>query len=188
MSRPVTAPLSALTLGAAVLDASGSILAANDAFARLAGADGRSLSGRPFFEEFAAAVAVREHAKSFLEASGPLEVDLQVPAFGAALGDFRIRMRAFDAGSRRRALVLVEEGSEIMRLRSVESSYDRALKLVSHARHEINNSLMGILGHLEILLSQAGVPDSIRKRAEILLEESERIRDCVAELDSVRKR
>jgi signal transduction histidine kinase len=74
------------------------------------------------------------------------------------------------------------------RLRATESAYDRALSVVSHARHEINNSLMGILAHLEILLAQEGISEAIRGRAEILVRETEKIRDRIADLETIRRR
>jgi len=46
---------------------------------------------------------------------------------------------------------------------------------------------MGMFGHLELLLSQPGLPAGVGKRAEILMAETARIRDQVAELGSVRK-
>jgi PAS domain-containing protein len=188
MSGPGSAPLTAMPFGAAVLDAAGSILAANDAFARLAGRDGRSFLERPFFEDFGKVEAIRENARPYLASPGQFDADFVSPMFGAMPGVFRIRVRSFDAGGDRRALVVVEEASEVRRLRAVESAYDLAIQSVSRCRHGINNSLMGILGHLEILLSQAGVPEAVRKRVETLLTESEKIRNCVAELDAVRKR
>jgi PAS domain-containing protein len=172
MSGPLLAPLAALPFGAAVLDAAGSVFALNDAFAELAGRDVLDLVAKPFVE---------------LISSGPLEADFVASTFGSRQGSFRIRIGSFDLGGDRRALVVVEEVSEVRRLRAVESAYDLALERVAQSRHGINNSLMGIIGYLELLASQAGVPEAIRKRVEILLTEAGKIRDRVAELALVRR-
>ena len=184
-SRPSLAP--PMPLGVAVLDAAGAIVAADAGFERLAGNPGPALLGKPFFLEFDAAEAIRAHAPAYLESAGSLDADFTVPEFGAARGELRVRLLSFGAGGGRHAVVLVEDLTELDRLRAVEAAYDLALETASHVRHEINNSLMGILGHLEILLAQAGTPEAIRKRAETLLREVEKIRDGAAALQTIRR-
>jgi len=183
-SRP---PEPAVPLGVAVLDAAGAIVAADAGFERLARKEGPALLGAPFFEEFGAAEEFRAHGPSYLESAGPLEASFKLSAFGTARGELRVRFLSFGAGGGRHAVVLVEDVAELDRLRAVEAAYDLALETASHFRHEINNSLMGILGHLEILLAQAGTPEAIRKRAETLLREVEKIRDGAAALQTIRR-
>ena len=83
--------------------------------------------------------------------------------------------------------MLVEEIAEEGGSRAAADGYQSALRLVSDARHEINNSLMGIIGHLELLLAEPVLPGSVRKRAEAIFREAEKIRDRVADLSSVRR-
>jgi signal transduction histidine kinase len=171
-----------------VLDAKGSILAADDAFARLAGmASGSSLLGKAFFEEFGAVEAVRERGRVFLASPASVEPEFVAQLFGPAGGDFRIQMRSFEGGAGLCALLVVEGITEMERLRATASDYDRALPIVSRSRHEINNSLMGIVGHLEILLAQGETPDTLRRRLEILVRETDKIRDRVADLETIRR-
>ncbi len=184
-SRPPLEP--AVPLGVAVLDAAGAIVAADAGFERLARKNGPALLGTPFFEELGTAEEIRAHGRSCLEAGGPLEAGFTVSAFGAARGELRVRFLAFAAGGGRHAVALVEDVAELGRLRAVESAYDRALEAASNVRHEINNSLMGILGHVEMLLAQAGTSEAIRKRAEILLREVGKIRDGAEALQTIRR-
>lgn len=187
MSGKGASPRAVPPVGAAVLDASGSISLANEAFARFAGSTVGYLLGRRFFDEFGAVEQVREAGRAFLTPGGAIEADLAVPVFGISRGDFRIRIRSLDAPAGRFALVLVEEaGGPKRRGTGPAAPVAGDLDALAAARHEINNSLMGIFGHLEILLTQPDTPDGIRRRAEILLRETEKIRDRVAELKTIR--
>jgi PAS domain-containing protein len=181
------APIEAIPPAAAVLDASGAVIAANAGFAKLAGRNAPSLAGSSFFGDLAHRAEDRERGAALLNAPRPFAVDLTAPAFGARQGTFRIRIRSFEDEGARFALVVVDDVSEAERLRAEHANCAEAFEVASHVRHEINNSLMGMFGHLELLLSQPGLPAGVGKRAEILMAEMARIRDQVAELGSVRK-
>ncbi len=64
---------------------------------------------------------------------------------------------------------------------------DEVLRAVSSVRHGVNNALMGIFGHIEILLSDPDVPEPVRRRVEKIRLEAERLRERVAELSAIRK-
>lgn len=187
MSGRDHAPIEAIPLAAAVLDASGAVTVANAGFAQLAGRDAPSLAGISFFGDLAHGVEGREHGAALLSAPRPFSIDLTTPAFGTRPGTFRIRIRSFEDDGVRCALVVVEDVSEAERLRAEHAACAGAFEIVSHVRHEINNSLMGMFGHLEMLMSQPGLPAGVGKRAEILIAETARISDRIAELGSVRK-
>jgi PAS domain-containing protein len=185
----VSPPGAAAPLGAAVLDAAGSIALANEAFARLAGSNVGYLLGRPFFEEFGAVEAIREAGRAYLAPRGSLDGEVAVTAFGAARGDFRIRMRSLAAPTGRFALVLVEEAPAPERpAAGPPAPGGGEPDAGSSARHEINNSLMAVFGHLEILLAQPDTPEPIRRRVETLLRETAKIRDRLAELKAAQSK
>jgi PAS domain-containing protein len=171
MSGARLVPLAALPSGAAILDAAGSILALNDAFARLAGRDAADLLGKPL---------------AALTSSETRDGEFAAATFGAGAGRFRIRIRSFDLEGARRALVVVEEAPEAPGLEALVSAHRLALEIAARSRHGINNSLMAILAHLELLLSKPDTPEPIRRRAEVLRAESEKIKAYAAELDSLR--
>lgn len=66
-----------------------------------------------------------------------------------------------------------------------DPDFQQFLKQIAHLRHEINNPLMGILGHIEMLLGTPELPDDIRKRAETIQREARKIRDTVEEMGGV---
>jgi len=60
-------------------------------------------------------------------------------------------------------------------------------KLVSEVRHEINNSLMAILGYVELLLTRGDLsPDAVVKLRSVETE-SLRIRDAIARTSFIRR-
>lgn len=188
MSLPASSILlEALPQAAALLDERGAIAVANAEFARLAGKDPESLRGTAFFDAFGFIPAVRAARDEFLAGTVPVFAEAETQHFGAVPGDYRVRLASWTEGDRRGGLVLVTEISSERRSRAAVDAYDRAAAVVSNVRHEINNSLMGMIGHLELLLAKPDVPDVIRKRAETIYQEAEKIRDRIAELSSVRK-
>jgi signal transduction histidine kinase len=64
---------------------------------------------------------------------------------------------------------------------------DRFLQIAAHVRHEINNPLMGVLGHGELLEDRTDLPDDVRARIRSIREEGNRIRDHVRELGAIRR-
>jgi nitrogen-specific signal transduction histidine kinase len=171
--------LDALPQGAALLDDRGAIVATNAEFERLAGKDGRSLRGTDLFDALGSIPEVLSARGLYRSGSAPVLLDVATRSFGAVAGDHRVRLASFGEGPDRGALVLVEEVPG--------RSCDAMFETVSHARHEINNSLMGIIGHVELLLAEPDLPNGVRRRAEAINKESQKIRDRVADLASVRK-
>ena len=58
---------------------------------------------------------------------------------------------------------------------------------IADVKHQINNPLMGILGHAELLMIDAAMPAEARNRAEIIQGEARRIRDQMELLDRLRQ-
>jgi signal transduction histidine kinase len=66
-----------------------------------------------------------------------------------------------------------------------DADFQGFIRQIDDLRHEINNPLMGILGHIELLLADRELPDGIRKRAETIQQEARKIRDTVEEMGQV---
>lgn len=66
-----------------------------------------------------------------------------------------------------------------------EEEIQALLKQISEIRHQINNPLMGILGHLELLLERPELPEDIKERGEKMLHESRKIKTLVEDLGQV---
>ena len=186
MSAPRAASRSVPPLPTAVLDEAGSIFLVSEAFARLVGSSVGHLLGKPFFAEFGASKAIRDAGRAYLAPGGSIDADIEVDAFGATGGSVRIRMCSLDAAAGRFALVVAEEAPEAELPGAARAPTGaEALDAAQSMRHEINNSLMGMFGHLEILLAQPDTPEPVRRRVEIVLRETEKIRDRVAELKTI---
>jgi signal transduction histidine kinase len=53
---------------------------------------------------------------------------------------------------------------------------------VGSIRHDLNNLLMGLVGHVELLRGTRDLPDDARRRLGVISDHLDRIRDKVAEL------
>ena len=60
-------------------------------------------------------------------------------------------------------------------------------KLVSEVRHEINNSLMAILGYVELLSTRGDLPRDAVGKLRSIETESFRIRDAIARTSFIRR-
>lgn len=57
--------------------------------------------------------------------------------------------------------------------------------VVSHARHELNNLLTGILGQAQLAIMREELTPSARRRIEALEGLAKRMKDTIAELNSI---
>jgi len=165
---PYEACLDALPVGAILVSGSDRILYANQAARRLASGGGTaqgSLRGEfPFLGD----VAIGDAS------------DVTIPHPGeTAPGslDLRVRVRALRKVESCRLVVLEE----------VARWSDSMFQTVSTVRHEVNNSLMGLLGQVELLLDRGDLPDVARQKVVQVQAEAERIRRRVADLSGIRK-
>lgn len=62
----------------------------------------------------------------------------------------------------------------------------RAVEITSHVKHDVNNLLMGLLGHTTLLLGRPELSETARQKAALVEQQAIRIRDRIAELDAVR--
>ena len=64
---------------------------------------------------------------------------------------------------------------------------DELAILISEVRHEANNSLMTIVGYLELLLEQHDLPDAVVAKLKIIDAEARKLRDTIARTSFVRR-
>jgi signal transduction histidine kinase len=70
----------------------------------------------------------------------------------------------------------------------MSDSSDEMVALVSDVRHQTNNSLMAILGYVEILLGRGDLPETVVAKLGAIETEAHRIRDQIARTSFIRKR
>jgi signal transduction histidine kinase len=64
---------------------------------------------------------------------------------------------------------------------------DDIATLISEVRHDTNNSLMAILGYLEILLRRHDLPEAVVSKLKGIEAEAFKIRDHVARTSIIRR-
>ena len=64
---------------------------------------------------------------------------------------------------------------------------DELATLISDVRHDANNSLMAILGYLEILLGRKDLPEPVVSKLKGIETETYKIRDHIARTSFIRR-
>jgi len=70
----------------------------------------------------------------------------------------------------------------------VSEAGDDVAILISEVRHEINNSLMAILGYVELLLARDDLPQDVMAKLRSVDGEAYRIREQIARTAFIRRR
>jgi signal transduction histidine kinase len=169
---PFEACLDALPLGAILVTRGGQVLYANPIARRMAtgsaSVDGSLPAEFPFLEMLAGGGSPNEPLlipDPLRGSSGPAEL--------------RVHVKPVEQDGDACRLVVLEEVA-----RGGEGS---VLQIVSMVRHEINNSLMGLLGQVELLLERADLSEAARKKVGQVQIEAEKIRRRVADLSTIGK-
>ena len=64
---------------------------------------------------------------------------------------------------------------------------DDVAKLIAEVRHDTNNSLMAILGYVELLLSRTDLPEPVVAKLKNIEGEAYKIRDQIARTGFIRR-
>ncbi len=178
-------------LGLLLLDGKGAVLDANLAARGLPTGAGDALEGKDFFELFDGLEDLEAIRDRFTIATrdGQLREMFDTGLRGDG-GSGRIpiqlRMVSFDTGDGAATLVMIEviqAGDDNL---NAAKLIRNSIKQLSDIRHDINNPLMGIFGHAELLTTRNDLPEGARKSAATIMESSRKIRDLVLELGRVR--
>lgn len=177
-------------MGLLLLDSKGAILDANQAARDLPTCDGDILDGKDFFEAFEGLEDLQEIRDRFIIATrdGKIRESFDTGLRGDGKGRLpvQLRLESFDGGTGEAILVIfevVETGDDN---RNAAKLLRNSVKQLSDIRHDINNPLMGIFGHAELLSGREDLPDGARNSVDTIMEQSRKIRDLVLELGRVR--
>ena len=162
------------SLGLLLLDRGGTIRAADEGASVLLQTKASSLVGTSFFS-LAGGEGARE---AYLRSAGTERIDLDCAVAGA-----RVRIRSLEDGEELRVVALVFGPPT-----PEEAELAKAAELAGQVKHDINNLLMGLLGHVTLLRDRVELPEAARKRIEVIQEQGRKIRDRVSDLDLIRKR
>ncbi len=69
---------------------------------------------------------------------------------------------------------------------SDDDALARAVEIASGVKHDVNNILMGLLGHVALLRARPDLSEPVRAKAELIEQQALRIRDRIADLDAVK--
>ena len=169
-----------------VVDRDGRILAANRAAADLPTGAGGDLQGADFFQVFEDLEDLQEIRDRFLvsQKSGPVRLcfDTGLRNHGSPRLPLQVRMHGIDGA----VLVVVELVQAGEGNRSAALLLRNSVKQLSDIRHDINNPLMGILGHAELLRGRKDLGPDAANSVDTIMEQCLKIRDLVQELGRVR--
>lgn len=179
--------LDALPLAVLLLDDSGKIRAANREAGVLLAHDPASLVGTPILEAVVAGPGGAGLERNLPERirSGSLDLLLQ-----ASLGEgslavrLRVHLRSIgDTGEGTGAIALLER----VPARDEAAALARAADIASRVKHDVNNLLMGFLGHAGLLRGRPELSDASREKVALLEQQGVKIRDRIADLDGLRR-
>jgi PAS domain S-box-containing protein len=179
--------IEALPVGAVILDRHGRILNVNDAFASVAGRGAGELIGFSLLSELTD--GSRSAETQLRDGLSLGSVSMRVP----------LRIRRARPGETRPCRVWLEsfeESGQTLALGLLDTSPEpaggepagglaHALQQISSTKHNLNNLIMGLMGHTEILLGMDELPHRARAKAEVILEQSRRLRDAVQSLEGL---
>jgi nitrogen-specific signal transduction histidine kinase len=180
----------AFPIGLLLLDSNGAILDANQAARDLPTGGGHNLEGMDFFDAYGGLEDLQEVRDRFIigtrdgklkesfdtglrgDGSGRLPVQLRLESFGSGEGDMILVM-----------FEVIQTGEDN---RNAAKLLKNSVKQLSNIRHDINNPLMGIFGHAELLSGRDDLPEGAKNSIATIMEQSRKIRDLVLELGRVR--
>lgn len=171
--------IDAIPLGVIVLDRSGTVTRANAA-AETALGEG-PLEGRNLFSDLPRVPSLGRAREAFSDA-------VRLDAVALNIGDerLRFRIRSFGEGDEAGAVAVVLTLTPEDAAGATADAHADMLKTVSRCRHDLNNSLMGLIGMLELLLMRGDVSGDARRKVDGAMVEAGKLRDRIKLLNSVR--
>ena len=174
----------ALPVAALLVDWQGTILNANPAARKWVGGD--DAIGRRVFDQLPGLEALEEEfVDNLAQSTLPPAVLIEAGEEGAKL---KVQLRPIHGAERSVCLALLEplaEGSEATEQRLADA--EGRLLSVRRVRHEMNNLLMGVLGHCELLLNDKQLDPHVRGKVEKVMAQSQRLREAIQQLSRVVK-
>ena len=177
-------------MGLLLLDNKGAILDANQAARSLPTGAGENMEGKDFFEVFKGLEDLQAIQDRFLIATrdGQIREAFDSGLRGEDSGrvPVHLRLERFDGGDGDVILAIIEIVGAGDNNQNAAKLLRNSVKQLSDIRHDINNPLMGVFGHAELLASRNDLPDGARNSVDTIMEQSRKIRDLVLELGKVR--
>jgi signal transduction histidine kinase len=171
-----------------LLDEQGRVTSANLLFLRVVGRRMEETAGRSFFRDLESFAESGEVESTFREdvVRAGRSVSLVVDVHDASDGQpvlTKIHVRPVVLKGAVSGLVVLDPGSSHGDLQSRIQQLEDRLNALAWVRHEISNSLMGLLGNLELLESRPDLKRESRERVEAIHAESHRISERLGDLN-----
>ncbi len=180
----------ALPVPLAIVDRHGRVVGANRRLEELAGRPVGELVGVLLLGELIETSADAEARLRRALDSGSVELRLR-GSFRGTSSDTRsstVLLRSFTHDGELRVLAWLDDGPAETSGGDGDAELQEALRQVAKARHNLNNLLMGLLGHAEFLREMDQLPEDARARAEAVMQQVGRLRDAVQRLGAIYKR
>jgi PAS domain S-box-containing protein len=156
--------------GLVLIDRHGDIVSVNDAAEQLIGFAAPDLVGDDFFTRFESFDGMAEAREAFM--SGGPGVDLPRPVRfrrpDREEPSARVRIRTLEQDGERYGVVVLEDAD--------------LLEVVRSVRHDVNNSLMGLMGHAELLRNHGDLSAEARAKVDAISIEIDRVKERMARL------
>jgi hypothetical protein len=178
--------LDALPFGFVLMDGNGTVLQVSPEVESLTGLRASDLAGKGFFERFGLFAEI-PGAEEALQGQGEDPNRLLVaraslkPAGASESIATDIFFRGFDADGQRYGLVVIpaEAGKEV--------SARAGRRQRSTIKHDLNNALMALVGHVELLLLRRDLPADAVEKIRVVMEHAGRLREMIGGMDSGRR-
>jgi len=181
--------LDCLPYAAMLFDFDARLRAMNEDAARLLGRPTAELIGRRLPACFPGNPEIVELDRAFLaEAADAQFARVVTTTVGEPATEVTLTLRTFGSQGTVLGLVTLREiEGDAATVRRLEEAVDR-MRRVNAARHDINNLLMGLLGHVELLAESGELASSSAERLRLIREQAERIRVAVDALRTLSSR
>lgn len=182
MHRQVETWLDAFPHGTAALDRSGRVLYANEEFLTLTACSLRDLGSATVFDVLFDDAKAEEVSRNYRESRG---VSLHPMSFMTrAVGGATVRITLASLRSEVEpvAIAVVERIYDHEDLRERLLEKEGTLREIARVKHAFSNSLMGLIGNLELLRDRVPGDTAVSARVDSLREEAGKMKALLAEL------
>jgi signal transduction histidine kinase len=175
--------LEAVPFGFVLIDGNGTVLQVSSEVESLTGLRVSDLVGKGFFERFGL-VAEIHGAEDALRGEGDDPDRLLIararlkPVGGRKAFDADLLFRGFESDGQRYGLVVIPAATDE---KETADAFDRRLSTI---RHDLNNALMALIGHVELLALRRDLPDDALEKIRTVMEHAARLRGKISDMAS----
>ena len=178
--------LGALPHACAILDSRGTILACNARLNQLAQSS-QPLEGAHFFETLRHLQGIRSAQDTFARSIGSaaFHEKLRISQIDGDVEErLDLELHGFDEDGKNFVFAMLSQLESEETLQQQAHGLQQRLSEIRHLKHEISNTLMGLMGNAELLFDQLPEDDNARTKLDRILQGGRKMRDQLEEISS----